>query len=389
MELRLFKPWPWLAVLAGASWLALASAPAFAQQVAWGGGHGNCPPAPCPFPEIAPPPVVQPPTPPTPRPPEPGAAQPPVTDLALGERSAALGGETVALPMIGDQFSASSHFRGSSHYSPVVANARAFKVADNETVAPTDRIFVTFNYFNDVNRAVNIAANAPIGKIDAYIWTVGFEKTFFDGNASIGMRLPLNRLTGNRSVIGGPGGTFDDIGDLTIISKFALMRDRDTGSLLSGGVAFTAPTGPRGFAGAPEDVIAGVREPVIQPYLAYELISGNFYVHGFEEVAVPTSSADVTLLFTDVGVGYFLSRDRNGDRTITAIVPTVEMHLNDPLNHRGSRHVPLGVPDWLVLTEGVNIELNRRSLLTLGVAEPLTGPRVMTVEGIAELNFRF
>jgi len=42
----------------------------------------------------------------------------------------------------------------------------------------------------DANRRLG----ADIGIINVYRQVIGFEKTLFDGNASIGMRLPFNLL---------------------------------------------------------------------------------------------------------------------------------------------------------------------------------------------------
>ena len=37
---------------------------------------------------------------------------------------------------------------------------------------------------------------------------------------------------------------YDHLGDLTIVTKYALINDRETGNVLSGGLAITAPTSP-------------------------------------------------------------------------------------------------------------------------------------------------
>jgi hypothetical protein len=395
MQFRFTRLSPWLAVLLSAGMLALAGAPALGQQVAWG-GHQSCQPAPCPFPETAPPPAIQPapvvPTPPTPAAPE--AAQPPSTDLtSLDQRFAGTGGETVSVPnMIGDLLLITSS--SSSRYGPqaqtnVIGRASTFKIANDQNAAPQDRVFFNFDYFNDVNHAVNFRNGVDIGKIDIYTYTWGFEKTFLDRNASIGLFIPLNRVNADNGVTPGTGGDFQDIGDLTVFGKYVLWRDRDTGSLLTGGLGVSAPTGPRNLAGAPDTILLGFHDTLIQPFLAYRFISGNWYIQGFEEITVPTDSNDFVLLFNDIGTGYFLLRDSSEGRWLTAIVPTFEFHLNDPLNHRGSQTVPLGLADWAVLTQGVILEFNRRSLLTFGVCEPITGPRPYAVEGLVQFNFLF
>ena len=50
----------------------------------------------------------------------------------------------------------------------------------------------------------------------------------------------------------------------------------------------------------------------------------------------------------------------------------------------------LGLPHVKADRGGVHFGLGRgRTLLTLGVATPVTGPRPMEVEGFVQLNFRF
>src|SRR5262249_29857955 len=56
----------------------------------------------------------------------------------------------------------------------------AFKIADNESPRPQDRVFVNYNYFDRILGT----------SVDLNRETLGFEKTFLDGNASVGMRVP-------------------------------------------------------------------------------------------------------------------------------------------------------------------------------------------------------
>jgi hypothetical protein len=75
-------------------------------------------------------------------------------------------------------------------------------------------------------------------RVDVHRELFGFEKTFLDGNASFELRAPVFQVAGNRGVEGG------DFGDLTVLVKYALLHDRQSGDVLSVGLALTAPTGP-------------------------------------------------------------------------------------------------------------------------------------------------
>ncbi len=104
-------------------------------------------------------------------------------------------------------------------------------------------------------------------------------------------------------------------------------------------------------------------------------------------MAVPTDARDVTILFNDIGVNYWLYRG-SPDRLLSFVVPTIEAHLTTPLNHRNFDG-PIVVPDTLILTGGVHLGLFRNSTLSLGVATPVTGPRPFSVETFVQFNWRF
>src|SRR5207245_7209043 len=113
----------------------------------------------------------------------------------------------------------------------------------------------------------------------------------------------------------------------------ALLHDRETGDILSAGLAVTTPTGPTAFAGF--DQIQSFHETTLQPFVGYRYNWSDFYVHGFTSIDVPTDSRDVTMLYNDIGIGYYLYRNRCEDAIVRGIVPTFEVHVHTPLNHRG------------------------------------------------------
>jgi hypothetical protein len=168
-------------------------------------------------------------------------------------------------------------------------------------------------------------------------------------------------------------GTSTAVGDLSLIFKYALWQDAQTGDLLSAGLAVTTPTGPDSFAGSQ------LRRPAQHCLATVDRLYrnfGDFYLHGFTAIDVPTSSSDVTMLYNDGGIGYFLYRTPQPDALVTRVAPTFEVHVNTPLNHRGvlSFTDPAGTPDWVDLTAGVNIEFCHRARLAIGVVSPVTGP---------------
>jgi hypothetical protein len=400
-----------------AIWLGFAAPPALAQGLLDRLFHRSCPPPPCPLAPEAPPqpgvlpspPAEQPgvtPTPPAEQPspeaaPAPEAAQP--QPSFAGEQAFASGGTTIN--MLGDQIFVPlgvpslaflnpgapgfPPLPGSRAFSPILVPAiRNFEISEDESPRPQDRVYFGFNYFDNVNKTVDEILQSDLHRLRVYRETFGLEKTFLDGNASIGLRLPIDTLTAESNV---PGLSSDntDVGNLSIILKYAFWRDQQTGSLLSGGLAITVPTGPEKFANSP--AVVNINDTILQPYIGYYWGLGRAFVHGFSAIDVPTDSRDVTLLHNDLGVGYFLYQDRSGCRLLTAAIPTFEVHVNDPLNHRGATNFadPAGTADWVDLTTGITFELHRRATLATAFVTPVTGPKPFDFEVLVQLNVRF
>jgi hypothetical protein len=280
-----------------------------------------------------------------------------------------------------------------------VAAGGAFKVAENASPMPVDRVFMTYNYFgalhgpplpnspltstqiNVVNgrtiTTTTFTPSAPPVTANLHREVFGFEKTFFDGFASIELRVPIAQQTSSFDA-------FDSrfAADLTIIGKYAFLLDRERGDVLSGGLAVTAPTGPR-----IDTVYGPIHSTYLQPWMGYVRNFDRFYIQGFHSVVVPTDSRDVTLLFNDVGINFWLYRG-NPNGMISSLVPTLEVHVTTPLNHR-SLDSAIQVPDIVSLTGGVHLGLFRNSSLSLGMVAPISGPRPFNIEGFAQFNWRF
>ena len=295
-------------------------------------------------------------------------------------------------PTVPGPFPPGKPVRGSSPYSklnhsvnaisPVV---RGFKIADNQSPRPMDRVFVDFNYYDNVNSALNHRLGAPISNMQAYHELFGAEKTFLDGNASLGLRLPVNSLAVDSSYPG-IGGTHSAFGNLAVFGKYVLYQD-NRGNLLSAGLNIDTPTGPASFAGYP--VRFAQNAVGIQPFLGYILKGDQWFLQGFGSIDVPTVSSMPTMMFLDAGIGYFLYRTQE-QRFLTAIIPTYELHMNIPLNHYGySNTDSYGVPPVLDMTFGVNFGLFNSSYLTAGYVTPVTGPQPFSGEFVLQFNFLF
>jgi hypothetical protein len=288
-----------------------------------------------------------------------------------------------------------------------------FKIADGATPVPTDRVFFTWNGFDDLRSrsgqtagsfssssmtglpveimgpdAVLIATAtksvqvstpsltvSPMGDLNREIF--GFEKTFLDGKASVEVRLPIFEGTGNFD--GDFNGTH--FGDITSVFKYAWLLDPQ-GLTFSSGMALTVPTGQ-----AIELDTSSYRSVLFQPFVGYLYRFGDVYVQGFNSIVVSTATQDPTLLFNDISVGYRFYNGRSGD-PVRSIDAVLEAHLTTPLDHRGESS-ELIVTDIFSSTAGLHFGVGQRSFLTLGLNGTWTGPRPYGIEGIVNLDIRF
>jgi hypothetical protein len=255
------------------------------------------------------------------------------------------------VPLHGDQFSVGGFGPGAGALPPtsfgqgqavalskvgvVAPTIRGFKITEDESPRPTDRAYYDFNYFNRVNDSVNKHFGSDVDRINAYRSTFGIEKTFLDGYMSIGFRLPLNTLEVD-SKFAELQSTNTALGDVTTILKFAAYQNKETGNVFSFGLAVTAPTSSTNFGGSP--IFTGFHSTILEPYVGYILHYKKLFVEGFSAISVPMDPNDVTILYNDIGIGYVYTPGDGQDdnRWLTAIVPMVEAHLNDPLNHQGA-----------------------------------------------------
>jgi|GEM_PF-2625322 len=252
----------------------------------------------------------------------------------------------------------------------------AFKITENDTPRPTTRAYFTYSFYDQVFKTFG-GPLTPRAMLHQQIFGLEYandERTF-----SVGIRLPYNQFVS-------PGFySSTSLGDLTMIGKVLLIQDEQTGSLLSGGLAITAPTGELPFA----NTITGqnIRGTLIQPWLGHIFARGDWYIQGFNALVVPTDSNDITFYTSDLAFGYYLRRAPG--EFLSALIPVLETHLNVPLNHRGAQNDPVGFVTNFTLLGGVHAFF--RDTLSVGFASgaPLTGPRPFSLQSTFTLNWWF
>jgi hypothetical protein len=324
----------------------------------------------------------------------PAAAAAPGGVAGLGGGAFATGGFVPGV--IGDMFSATALPPQPPPLAqrPVVVTAvvRGFKIAENQSPRPIDRIFGDFNFYENINRSYYTRLGAPIQNVRAYRQIYGFEKTFLNGQASFGLRQPINTLVVDvnpRNAPKYPRGTFTDAGFMDVWLKYVVLANKAYNRLLTVGMDVAFPTGPASFAGYPNAV--GFRNTYIQPYLGYLWVQNRWFIQGFSSVMVPTDRRDATFIFNDVALGYYLYQS-DSPRTdfLTAVVPTYEVHVNTPTDHVGFNPKDIGSqPDVVNFTFGGTFVFKRRAFFTVAYVTPVTGPKPFEGELVAFFNFRY
>jgi hypothetical protein len=269
----------------------------------------------------------------------------------------------------------------------LVPSPRYFKISDNDSPQPHTRSYFSFNYFRDWGNDANGRLASGIDHTRIHREIFGWEWASPDGNSSFGLRFPLQTYNAAND-IEGLNGTHTTFGDLALIFKEVVWRDDDLGDLISGGLAIVTPTGPSSFAGV--EGIRGAHDCVLQPFVGSIWRHGSLYLQHFTAVDAPCNLNDVVVLNNDVALGWFLYQKHRKDG-LSAVVPTFEVHVNTPLNHRGllSFKDQAGTADSVDVTGGIHFEWCDASSLGIGFATPITGPRMFDFEIVAQLRWRF
>lgn len=257
---------------------------------------------------------------------------------------------------------------------PVTGRYNGFKVTDNDNPRPSDRVFFNYNGYSAVNKS-QLGAGVPNVNMNQEV--LGFEKTFLQGDASFGVRLPFIQISGFSAV------EAHVVGDLSIHAKFAWVNNRQTGNVVSTGLIVTTPTG--GGTTILSDGSEAPHSVLIQPWAGWVYNMDRFYLQGFHSLVVPLDNIDPTILFNSISAGYWLYRSNN-DRLLQGVVPVVELHLNTPLNQSSNDLIFFN--DQLNVTVGSYFVFPR---MTFGgaVGIPLVGPKPYDIEALASVNFRF
>lgn len=317
----------------------------------------------------------------------------------LGEGAPAQYGSDLAINsapnMIGDLTSSGGYILSSSTDAlstiPIAGGDRRFKISENMSPLPRDRVYYAFNGFQQAARTFDGR------EIDVNRHTFGAEKTFLDRTASVEFRMPI--IQGASAVQ-----TFDfnqqndggvEFGNMTIIPKM-LLSEGDS-HIISAGLGINLPTARQGTLAFPGNSIQPFltienQSVHLSPFLGLLLLPGsNTYIISFAQVDFDTAGNNVSdqagnigvyqdqnLFHFDIAVGRYLYR--NDSARLTGIAAQFEVHYtstlqdSDDIDFGGGRIFnPYNRLDLLMLTGGFNFQFFNSSWLTVGCAVPVRG----------------
>ncbi|MEO8269991.1 MAG: hypothetical protein ABI557_09730, partial [Aureliella sp.] len=286
--------------------------------------------------------------------------------------------------------------RGDAKYSVPVPGAGytlgRMKLAENGSPIPRDRIFFNYSHFTGVP-----LASQPIS-VNRY--SPGFEKTFLDGLCSFEMRTPFGSSLDNDVLANGLSSDNQfQFGNLFLSLKGVLIH-RDNW-LVTAGSSFLLPTAADTRVIDPttrqEFLRFDNKSTHIMPFIggavipndrlfAQWMVQCDIDANGNPVIATENSRQtqigtlqDFTLLYTDLGFGYWLYQaDGRQRRTVTGIAPVAELHYNRALTKAdrvsdANNQINQVITDFdnVNIQVGLIFNIRNNSRLGFGYATPL------------------
>lgn len=279
---------------------------------------------------------------------------------------------------------------------PIAGGSRQFK-NEHSRALPTDRVFGLYHHFQ--NALESTSSNGSFRPANANIdrFTVGFEKTFFDGNASLEMRMPFSAPVSLATA--GSNFEMQSVGDLVVTLKGMLYSDES--QAFSVGLAVGAPTGSDVNVNLPNSGPSSFTlyndATHLIPFIAYQAApTDDFFFNGFLQFDTPTNANSVqvrspgptvsnfsvmnqTLMFADASFGYWWYRDPENEG-LSGLASVFELHYTtavtdaDVVADRAQLvafNSNAGHFDVLNLTLGLQANVGRSAIIRTGYVTPL------------------
>lgn len=311
---------------------------------------------------------------------------------------------------------------GRELFTAPLGGGGSFNVSENNTALPTDRVYFIYNaFYNAASATINADPNGfdPIQKsIDLHRYLIGFEKTFFDGNVSIDVRMPfMSNIEFNSFGLISESG---NVGNLTMYMKGLLAANDD--AALATGLGIGLPTGsdfesysdPALYS--PESLVVRNQAVHLMPFLAATAHLGeHWFTQSFCQMNFSASGNEIAnqdgfvgiyqeqhLFQADLGLGRWLWQDSTRPY-FQALAAVTELHYTTTVQNTDSVDLPSGNLfggsfsnaenrlDLLNLTSGLQAQLSPLTALRVGAVVPLrnTPDRSFDAELQVSLNRKF
>ena len=272
---------------------------------------------------------------------------------------------------------------------------RSYKIAENTRPIPTDRIYFNYNHFHNALATAQAAPGIPggvaLGDANLDRYTLGFEKTFFDGNSSIDVRMPFVsdfEATNNAGFLAASG----NVGDLSIFFKDLLYADDMVA--LAAGMGVGIPTGDDVEMQLFSQPLTLNNDAVhLMPYVGAAIVPNDYwFFQMFFEIDFAASGNELSggpqnvsfgelteqhLFEASLSGGYWLF-DNPDAYYVQGIAAIMELHYTTTIHDADSVFFGLGEVgnafnrvDFLNLTSGLQFQIGPLSNLRVGCAVPL------------------
>jgi hypothetical protein len=283
------------------------------------------------------------------------------------------------------------------------ALGRSFKIGENTKPLPTDRVFFVYNGFQNAQEAVipNFFGPPQVSRGNIDMYTLGFEKTFGEGENSFEFRLPFIGYENLQDPNLPLPISYDvkNLGDIALFYKRLLYRDETTA--ITTGLGLGLPTSPDvngrifddqftlntdaihlmpfiGMLTAPND------NWFFQSYLQLDFATTGNRIESDSPFLPEGKLTEQNLLIVDFSVGRWLYREES-EAGLRGIATVFELHytttlqdadvVSDPFQFIGSpRFGNVGNRlDVLNATLGLHFQLTEMSNLRVAGVAPLRG----------------
>jgi hypothetical protein len=248
---------------------------------------------------------------------------------------------------------------------------------------PRDRFIFNYDYFS----------NVPLGNgVDVNRFQIGFEKTFFNGLASLEIRLPFAATVASDLGLANQV-TRLEMGELRVTPRF-LLWDEPTVHV-GAGMSIYLPTGDASHltdANGTSVVAIPDRSVALAPYFGVLYTpNARLFAQGWVSCTVDTNGDPVQVnsgaglvdagrlrdpanLALDGQLGYWIYK-ANPSQFLTGLAPFLELHYAGNLSRSEIADagfvIPAGTINELDLTVGLTTLLGERSIVQFGLVMPL------------------